>query len=57
MEEGEMKGGKRDRKGRDFYNPSLPDSPLYKGLSEDLGRDGAKMSSSLFFYEKTAISR
>ena len=47
-----MKGVKREGKGRDFYNPSLSDFPLYTGISEDLGRDGAKMSSSLCFCEK-----
>ena len=36
-----MKGVKREGKGRDFYNHSLTDSPLYKGIFEDLGRDWA----------------
>jgi hypothetical protein len=52
---GGITGGKRDQKGRAFYNPSLSVFPLYKGVSEDLGRDGTRMSSSSFFYEKTAI--
>jgi hypothetical protein len=47
-----MTGGKREGKGRDSKDPSLSVFPLYKGVSEDLGRDWAKMSSSPFFYEK-----
>lgn len=40
---GEITGGIWDRKGRDKDDPSLSASPLYKGFSEDLGRDGPKM--------------
>ena len=47
-----MKGEKREGKGRDFYNHSLFDSPLYKGISEDIGRDWAKNPSSVFFMTK-----
>jgi hypothetical protein len=45
---GEMTGGKRERKGRDFYDPSLSLFPLYKGVLEDLGRDRTKMTSNHF---------
>jgi hypothetical protein len=48
---GDMTGEKREGKGRDCKNPSLSLPPLYKGVSGDLGRDGAKTASSLFFYE------
>ena len=46
-----MTGGKREGKGRDFYNHSLFDSPLYKGISEDLGRDWIKMHIKRLFYD------
>ena len=42
-------GEKREGKGRDFYNHSLSDSPLYKGVLKNLGRDEARMSSIRFF--------
>ena len=47
-----MMGPKRDRLGRDFYDPSLSVFPLFKGVSEDLGRDRTKTASSPFLCEK-----
>ena len=33
-------GGIRERYGRDSRHPSHPETPFYKGISEENGRDG-----------------
>ena len=37
---GRDKGGIRERYGRDSRHPSHPETPFYKGISEENGRDG-----------------